>query len=458
MARPPQKKRRALTTSRTAAKVERGGDPDLAAALARALSRGPRDRVLAESVTHPLHSYPARMHPVTARELVSLVLGRAPGGAADGPPLRFLDPFCGGGTTLVEARFAGAAAVGVDINPLAVSIARAKTWTVAAPRRAELRRLAGELAAEAVQAGKAARRAGHSPEPFSAPRGLRPSRGPGAGGSTSSRGDRRAERLAAAERNRRLAGWFPPHVRRELEHLLAAVERIGERDRELGEVLLVLLSSILYKVSLRASDTDPSRVERRIARGAAARLFRQRAELLCAGLDDLVAAGRAPAGVVHHGDARKLAAVGISPATFHGAVTSPPYAGTYDYLEQHQLRLDFLGISERELGADEIGARRGFRGDSRSQRTARRRWQRDLAASLAEIERALHPGGLVAVMMGDSVAGGRAMFAEKELRDAAGGLELVAWAAQERPKLGALEHHVFADRKKREHVLLLRKS
>jgi SAM-dependent methyltransferase len=38
-----------------------------------------------------------------------------------------LDPFCGRGTTLYAARLAGRQAVGIDINPVAVAIARAKT-------------------------------------------------------------------------------------------------------------------------------------------------------------------------------------------------------------------------------------------------------------------------------------------------------------------------------------------
>lgn len=40
---------------------------------------------------------------------------------------RVLDPFCGRGTTLYAARLAGRHAVGIDINPVAVAIARAKT-------------------------------------------------------------------------------------------------------------------------------------------------------------------------------------------------------------------------------------------------------------------------------------------------------------------------------------------
>src|SRR6202042_2462436 len=41
-----------------------------------------------------------------------------------------LDPFCGRGTTLFAARLLGLRAVGIDVNPVATAIARAKLVTV----------------------------------------------------------------------------------------------------------------------------------------------------------------------------------------------------------------------------------------------------------------------------------------------------------------------------------------
>ena len=61
-----------------------------------------------------------------------------------------VDPFCGSGTTLVEARFFGVCALGLDLSPLAVLIARAKTWTVSPTRRRALRETAHHLAGEAL--------------------------------------------------------------------------------------------------------------------------------------------------------------------------------------------------------------------------------------------------------------------------------------------------------------------
>ena len=67
---------------------------------------------------HGFHAYPARMHPTLARRCVELL---APAGAT------VLDPFCGSGTVLVEARLAGRIAGGIDLNPLAVLLSRLKT-------------------------------------------------------------------------------------------------------------------------------------------------------------------------------------------------------------------------------------------------------------------------------------------------------------------------------------------
>src|SRR5690606_35411299 len=123
-------------------------------------------------------------------------------------PASLLDPFCGSGTKLVEARRAWIRCVGVDLNPLAIWIARAKTWTAPARRREALRARAEAVAAAAREEGKAARRAGGGPAWFRRP-----------------------------ERNRALSGWFAPHVRRELEQLAAAIDEIEGDDAELAGIL-----------------------------------------------------------------------------------------------------------------------------------------------------------------------------------------------------------------------------
>ena len=66
-----------------------------------------------------IHPYPARFIPDIPRALISVL------GCEENCVV--LDPFCGSGTTLIEAQRAGYEAVGVDLNPIACLISRVKT-------------------------------------------------------------------------------------------------------------------------------------------------------------------------------------------------------------------------------------------------------------------------------------------------------------------------------------------
>ncbi|MDE0019692.1 MAG: DNA methyltransferase [Candidatus Poribacteria bacterium] len=71
--------------------------------------------------THCFHTYPAMMIPQIARKLIK-EYGREEGW--------LLDPYCGTGTSLVEASLFGMHSVGCDINPLVRLIATAKSTPV----------------------------------------------------------------------------------------------------------------------------------------------------------------------------------------------------------------------------------------------------------------------------------------------------------------------------------------
>jgi len=68
--------------------------------------------------THGFHSYPAMMIPQVASRLITQY-------SEEGDTL--LDPFCGSGSVLVEAEITKRYSIGIDLNPLAILIARAKT-------------------------------------------------------------------------------------------------------------------------------------------------------------------------------------------------------------------------------------------------------------------------------------------------------------------------------------------
>jgi site-specific DNA-methyltransferase (cytosine-N4-specific) len=71
-----------------------------------------------KSYTHGIHTYPAMFIPQVARRLLETY-------SKEGDTI--CDIFCGSGTALVESKLLGRNAYGIDLNPLAIFLAKAKT-------------------------------------------------------------------------------------------------------------------------------------------------------------------------------------------------------------------------------------------------------------------------------------------------------------------------------------------
>ena len=89
-----------------------------------------------EGLTHAFYRYPARFSPSFASAAIRLFT--EPGDLV-------MDPFMGGGTTLVEAAASGRRAVGTDISGLAVFVSQVKTTPLSQADIAELGAWASQL-------------------------------------------------------------------------------------------------------------------------------------------------------------------------------------------------------------------------------------------------------------------------------------------------------------------------
>jgi len=98
--------------------------------------RAARDRTPVAGLTHQFYRYPARFSPTFAAAAIE---------AFSRPGDVVLDPYMGGGTTIVEALVRGRVAVGVDLNSLAVFITRAKTTALSALDVRALKHWADEI-------------------------------------------------------------------------------------------------------------------------------------------------------------------------------------------------------------------------------------------------------------------------------------------------------------------------
>ncbi|MDP2311813.1 MAG: hypothetical protein Q8P41_02840 [Pseudomonadota bacterium] len=348
--------------SQRAGEAVRSGDNTLARALEAAL----RHRGRVERATHGFHTYPAGLNPDAARDLVAL---------GSGP---VLDPFCGGGTVLIEALLAGRDALGLDVSPIANLVARARTARTTEEERTTMR----ATARRATEVALAARTTPTVPE--------------------------------------ELVRWYEPHA---LTELATIRETIGKEA-----LLRAVFSAILIKASRRESDTSSARTGEKRPPGTAGVLFHKKAREFGRMLEALAEA--APVGArarVHREDARELRERG----GFGLVVTSPPYPGVYDYMTMQHLRLLWLGLDEGIDTHEEIGSRRQFRADRAA---ALHAWRGDNRKWMKAAARALDTGGRLIVVIGDGQVSGKRIDTYEAMEDAAraAGLVRIARATVER--------------------------
>jgi DNA methylase len=403
-ARPPYEPPQKRAFSTLVGPVDAAGDPSEAAALRGLFEVDP---ALDRALTHGFHSYAGRLHPSIARGAIARW---SPAGGV------VLDPFCGSGTVLVEGLIAGRRATGIDASPLAVAIARVRTNPLDAAKRAALVECAREIAEDAGTAAK---------------KRIRPE----------------LPRFAAEEMEH-----FHPHVAFELFTLRALVMDLPEDP--VGQALRLCLSSMLVKFMRSGPAAPRDGAEKRIARGLPSRFFADRAAELAAGLEELERrkAARVPPARVFLGDARSYP--DIKAGSVDLIVSSPPYAGVYDYAEHHAVRFRWLGLPMEDFRRRQLGDRAvGVGAATKAWREGRRQW-------LVEMGRVLRAGGAAVLVVGDGVVGEAPEDAAKAVADdaPAAGLVYVAHASQARPTRDQRLRAIFGTEPRREHIVLLRRT
>jgi SAM-dependent methyltransferase len=269
-----------------------------------------------------------------------------------------LDPFCGSGTTLVEAALRGATAIGFDCNPIAVLISRFKLLEV----DESFKRRGEEFLAELTLFAN--------------------------------------EIIGSDETLPEFSGrdhWFGKVAQRELASLKRWIDR--RRDARVRTWLNLSLSAVINRVSYQDSETRYARTERKVMPGDVVDAFLRHARKA---LTSLVARGPLKGHGHRIEQADVLAGYPIEDESVDVIVTSPPYANTMDYYLYHKQRMNVLGFDFKEAQREEIGSRWEFS----SMRASKSKWRTDYGASLREMRRVLRRGGHAVVIIGDSQIAG----------------------------------------------------
>ena len=404
---PPRIPRQRRAFSTVGGAVETAGDPEEAGALAQLWDVDPG---LARALTHGFHAYSGRLHPSIARGAITR--WSRPGDIV-------VDPFCGSGTVLTEAMGLGRVALGLDASPLGVAIAETRTTLLGEANR-------GALVEEAKRIAEAAGE--------DARKRRRPETPPWAG--------------PEFER-------FFPHVAFELFALRALVMEVPRAP--IGQALRMCFSSNLVKLMKAGPEAPRDGEAKRIARGVPSRLLADRAVELAAGLAALErrTPPGTPAPVTRLGDARDIRGVASGAARL--IVSSPPYAGTYDYAAQHDVRFAWLELPRRSFESAQIGARTPGTGrlgaDPGTWRSSQMQWIREMARVLA-------PGAHALLIVGDGVVGNEPEDAPTTIAELGerAGLLPIARASQVRATHDRRLRDIFKGHPRKEHLLLLRRT
>jgi len=278
-----------------------------------------------DRLTHYLFRYPAKFHP----PVVSALLDRytRPGDLV-------LDPFVGSGTALVEASVLGRRSVGVDVDPVAVEVSRAKTrrYDVAKAHRASKKLLDQLLPFERNESDYAELMF----EDIS---------------------DEAMNECLAHEglwipAIPRLGHWFRRYVTVDLARIVHAIDatRMDAKSR-------LLLRIVLASIIRNASNADPvpvsgleytSHMRRRDEEGRLVNvyaLFRGALQKALAAIEEYARSVVVdlPEPVVLCGDATRLPHQ--LPTEVDAVLTSPPYHNAVDYYRRHQLEVFWLGLT-----------------------------------------------------------------------------------------------------------------
>ena len=265
-----------------------------------------------------------------------------------------LDPFCGSGTTLAECQKFNLPSVGIDLNPIACLISRVRT----SPLPAGFEGIAEKVVATA--------RMSNSNEVPEIPR---------------------------------LDHWFKSEVQVALARLKMAIDTVD--DAEIRDVLELVFSSIVVRVSNQESDTRYAAIEKPITFDGVFLAFERATKRAVRALNE-VPAKPSPALVI---EADVLKATRNDVGQKIGLViTSPPYPNAYEYWLYHKYRMWWLKKDPIAVKANEIGARAHF--FKKNHHTADD-FARQMGGTLDLISSVISDGGFVCFVVGRSKIHGK---------------------------------------------------
>jgi len=360
----------------------------------------------ASTLTHSLHPYPAKFPPQLPRKILLQFAGKES---------TVLDPFCGSGTTLVEARVLGHNAIGVDINGLSSLLSKVKATPLS---RQELNRIKSFID---VIADYNLNWQTHRPKI-------------------------KVKNITGLEH------WFQRNVAEELTQILTLIEE--QKNNNVKDFLKIVLSSIIVRVSNQESDTRFAAKNKNIPDNFTFDLFISRATEYHSKITDYSKYVNNTGFLkLFNADSRNLSM--LKNESIDIIITSPPYANTYDYYLYHKFRKLWLDLDVNYARDNEIGSRREYS----SLKRPPQKWINDLEKCFAEMYRLLKKDGLAFIVIGDSVIKKELINIDAVISNIVPmiGFKICNIISSNLSEHSKIFNPSFAQKNKKEHLIILKK-
>jgi len=293
-----------------------------------------------------IHPYPAKFISEIPRALIEII----------GLPQDswVLDPFCGSGSTLVEAQLAGIPSIGIDLNPIACLLTQVKTQILSDNFL--------ESARKVVEKAKKSKKSAIPEIP-------------------------------------NLDHWFKKEIQVIVSQLSAQINSVS--DQETRDALKISLSSILVRVSNQESDTRYAAIEKNLDAEKIYNLFLDSAEKIYTAKSKYK-----PKTNVAEVICKDI--LQVKPAEIKHpvglVVTSPPYPNAYEYWLYHKYRMYWLGFDPIEVKQKEIGARAHF---FKKNHHTEKDFQTQMQSVLELLNSSVVNGGHICIVVGRSKIHGK---------------------------------------------------
>ena len=316
-------------------------------------------------LTHSVHPYPAKFIPQIPRTLIREL-------ASTGDTV--LDPFCGSGTTLVEAIRMECNAIGIDASPLACMISRAKTAKLDERGASILNALYDEVMQTAQNT-------------FADDAPLFKD--------TAVFIDIVYENIFKG-----VEDWFDKDVISELVYIKSKCKQV--EAGELRDIALAAFSSIIVTVSRQDSDTRYVRREKKNKRGDCLRLF-------CKSLKDFIRRSlelSEEVTIKNFVQVHEASILQPPPlANIDLVVCSPPYPNAYSYHLYHRTRMLWLDMDQPKFKQEEIGSHRKYSNKGKNKATVET-FRKEFFQIFTWLSTSLKHNGYACFVIGDSTLDG----------------------------------------------------